>query len=136
MLGLATADTWEMVRRAGLDSIPKLRGAVIRYLTEASDPADTTSVGAAVDHPSRSVRRALEDLTAHGVVTRILGARGMADQWMLSDQARTWLALVGTVPEMATRCTACGELLDPALVEAGFTDHGEETGPLAARRPK
>jgi hypothetical protein len=26
-------------------------------------------------------------------------------------------------------CTICGELLDQALIDAGYTDHGEETQP-------
>jgi hypothetical protein len=28
-------------------------------------------------------------------------------------------------PDPRSRCTICGEVLDPALVDAGFTDHGE-----------
>jgi hypothetical protein len=33
----------------------------------------------------------------------------------------------------ARTCTICGQPLDPALIEAGFTDHGE-AGQLAGER--
>jgi hypothetical protein len=59
--------TPHVIRRCTLDSIPKLRGAVIRYLDGEGSAADTTAVGNGVVHPTRTVRRALEDLTAHGV---------------------------------------------------------------------
>jgi hypothetical protein len=107
VLGIGEAESWEVVRRCALDSIPKLRGAAIRYLAgrpaEAGGvpgPATTTAVGAGVAHPSRTVRRALEDLTAHKVVTRIPAVRGGADQWQLSAGAQSWITAAGTLPEM------------------------------------
>jgi hypothetical protein len=107
VLGINEASSWEVVRRCALDSIPKLRGAVIRFL--AARPADlyntvkpvpTTDVAAGVAHPSRTVRRALEDLAAHGVVTRIPGGQGRADEWELSAGAWSWITAAGTLPEM------------------------------------
>jgi len=134
VLGLDRADSWEVVRRCALDSIPKLRGAVIRYLAGCSELADTTAIGIAVVHPSRTVRRALEDLAAHGVVHRKSAGQGRADSWELSGEARGWIDAAGTLPETLespidtdrTRCAICGKPLDPALVSAGYTTHGEE----------
>jgi hypothetical protein len=85
-------------------------------------------VGDGVDHPTRTVRRALEDLTAHGVVSRKVAGPGHADSWRLSDRARAWLAAGDTLPEMLepAMCTVCGGPLAPVLVKAGCTDHGEE----------
>jgi len=88
MLGLGTADSWEVVRRAGIDSVPKLRGSIIRYLAASDRPQSTTAVADAVDHPTRSALRALEDLFAHGVVTRITAGQGHAHTWELSGRAR------------------------------------------------
>jgi hypothetical protein len=48
VLGLDRAGSWEVVARAGLDSIPKLRGAVIRYLAGRAEPASTTTVAIGV----------------------------------------------------------------------------------------
>ena len=85
LLGLPRAESWEVVRRLALDSIPKLRGAVVRYLAEPADltgsprRADTTEVRIAVSHPKRTVLRALEDLAAHHVLDRVSPGKGHAD---------------------------------------------------------
>jgi hypothetical protein len=100
LIGLTRSQALELVTRVGLDSIPKLRGAVLRHLA-AHGEQSTTEVAHGVDHPSRSVRRALEDLTAHGVVVRIVAGQGKADSWALSDQARGWHTAAATLPEMA-----------------------------------
>ena len=99
VLGLAHAESWEVVSRCALDSIPKLRGKVIRYLA-SSGPADTTAVGIGVAHPSRTVRRALQDLTAHGVVERISPGKGYADMWELTREAKGWASAGDTLPDL------------------------------------
>jgi hypothetical protein len=130
VLGLGLPESWQVVTRCALDSIPKLRGAVIRYLAEQDEKTDTTTVRTALAHPKRTVLRALEDLTAHHVVTRTSAGQGHADRWELSDQARSWLTWIEGVPETLESprpgvCTVCGEPLDQANINAGFTDHGE-----------
>jgi hypothetical protein len=102
LLKLNRVESWDVVRRVGLDSIPKLRRAVILHLAEpGSEPTTTTAVGEGVDHPTRTTRRALEDLTAHGVVVRYAGGEGKADLWQLSADAKGWLATVETLPTMS-----------------------------------
>lgn len=91
LLGLAKADAWKMVRRVGLDSIPKLRRAILDYLATCITAPTTTAVAEAVDHPGSTTRRGLEDLTAHRVVRRIAGGSGKADRWELTIQTRDWL---------------------------------------------
>ena len=91
LLGLNHEDTWEMVRRIGMDSIPKLRRGVLDDLATCSVPATTTDVAEAVEHPHQTTRRALEDLTAHRVVVRTPGGQGRADRWALAKQTRRWL---------------------------------------------
>jgi hypothetical protein len=100
MLGLDEAYSWEAVRRAGLDSIPKLRRAVIGHLGENQRVWDgsrawhpITAVAKAVRHPSRTTRRTLEDLVAHGIVDRYdehTGDNRVTYSWALSAQALTW----------------------------------------------
>ena len=133
MLGLGHHDSWEVVRRAGIDSVPKLRGAIIRHLAGCDAPETTTDVASAVDHPTRSALRALEDLTAHGVVARIAAGQGKPHTWELTGRGRGWYHVTGTLPEMADghagMCAECGQPLGPALIKAGFTDHGETDSP-------
>jgi hypothetical protein len=91
LLGLEPAHAWAMVRRVGMDSIPKLRRAVLDMLAASITTASTTDVAEAVEHPQQTTRRALEDLTAHRVVLRYPGGQGKADLWELAPQARSWL---------------------------------------------
>jgi hypothetical protein len=130
ILGLGLPESWQVVTRCALDSIPKLRGALIRYLAKHVGPADTSTVRIALAHPKRTVLRALEDLTAHHVVIRTFAGQGHADQWELSPQARSWITWIEGVPKTlesprAGDCAICGEPLDQALIDAGLTDHGE-----------
>lgn len=94
MLGLGEAESWAAVRRAGLDSIPKLRRAVITCLgSQDGTWQPTTEVAKAVGHPSRTTRRSLEDLNAHGIVVRNDEQHGYDRKiysWALSPQALTW----------------------------------------------
>jgi hypothetical protein len=94
MLGLDEARSWEAVRRAGLDSIPKLRRAVIGHLGRSAGTwQPTTAVAQAVRHPSRTTLRTLEDLNAHGIVDRYTDQVGPVRKtysWALSAQAAGW----------------------------------------------
>jgi hypothetical protein len=95
MLGLDEAASWAVVRRAGLDSIPKLRRAVIGCLGREGWQT-TPSVAAAAGHPLRTTRRALETLEAHGVaISKGGGGRGVTQWWDLSADAREWWKAVG-----------------------------------------
>jgi hypothetical protein len=91
VLGLDQPNTWAMVRRVGLDSIPKLRRALLDVMVTARTSLTTTDLAEAVEHPQQTTRRALEDLAAHRVVIRIPLGPGKADRWELAGHARTWL---------------------------------------------
>lgn len=102
LLGLDRGDAWEVANRVARDSMPQLRWRVLAALAAKGQQTTNTLARAAL-HPSRSVRRALEDLTAHGVAERIPGGRGEPDQWRLAADRRiaaVWLA-EGTVPEIS-----------------------------------
>jgi hypothetical protein len=96
MLGLDYPSSWAAVRRAGLDSIPKLRRAVIRHLGKSAGSWQSTSdVAMAVEHPPRTTLRALEDLAAHGVAVHSEYQHGRAYYWALSPRATAWWGVVG-----------------------------------------
>jgi hypothetical protein len=101
LLGLDVEAAWQLVRRVGLDSIPKLRRVILDYLATSITPRSTTDIAEAVEHPSRTTRRALEDLTAHRVIHRLPEGQVKADRWALTDQTADWLAVtlpVSSVP--------------------------------------
>jgi hypothetical protein len=126
MLGLERAQAWKMVRRIGLDSIPKLRGAILDYLAGQSFPATTTAVAEKVDHPTRTTRRGLEDLAAHQVVTRTPGGEGRADLWHLSPGARAWLGQT-TLPVLSGEAHERPNNPDAALSERDLSLKGERS---------
>ncbi len=102
LLGLDQASAWAIVQRVGLDSIPKLRRAVLDHLACAAAACDTSAVAEAVEHPTQTTRRALEDLAAHHVIRRTVQGPGRADLWQLADQTRDWLAeLARTFPVLS-----------------------------------
>ena len=94
---------WEVVIRVALDSVPKLRGAVLAELEKADGQVTTTEMAVKVDHPTRTTRRALEDLTAHHVVERVSRDESgtNADQWSLSTWAFAALRTIRAVPAMS-----------------------------------
>jgi DNA-binding transcriptional ArsR family regulator len=86
-----------VVTKVALDSIPAIRYACLRAL-EPHDELDTNQVAEAIRYPSSTTRRALDDLTAHGLVDCERQTSNKAHKWRLSDFARERLA---RFPEMS-----------------------------------
>lgn len=105
-----------------LDSIPKLHRAVLDHLT-AKGKQSTTQIATALEHPTTSTRRALEDLTAHHVVMRTAGGSGKPDLWRLAGQALTPLTSIdttlpdisGLAPEPLNQARNARERCEPPL---------------------
>ena len=96
LLGLDHADAWEVALRVARDSLPRLRWKVLKALTTHGEQSTNTAARAA-KHPSKSTKRALEDLAAHGVVEhRIVDLEGAAKKsmWSLAEQYRPAANLV------------------------------------------
>ncbi len=106
-IGVDSVTGWKVIARVGLDSIPKLRRAVLGELHDR-EWVKTSTIAEGVDHPSRTTRRALEDLAAHGVLLRQLGGEGKADRWRIADRAAQRLTAALTVPETSEVGTTAG----------------------------
>ena len=101
-VGLDHPTAWAHTVKAGLDCLPKVRRGVFDVLAQAGEGIckSTGEVADALDYPTTTARRALEDLTVHGVVDRIPAAKGgMPDQWRLTAWA--WERYRASVPEMS-----------------------------------
>lgn len=94
-LGVPRDTAWTVVTKAALDSIPALRFAVLEELRAAGLPTETGTLGAALGYPTVTVRRTLDDLTAHDLVEREPQGQGKADRWSLSPFARDGLSAAG-----------------------------------------
>ena len=91
VIGLERETAWQVVTKVGLDSVPALRMSLLRAL-ENVEKADTNDLATVVRHPAVTTRRALEDLTAHGLVEQYRAPKGEAHEWSLSTFSRSRLA--------------------------------------------
>lgn len=90
---MGRGEAWDVVEKAGLDSIPVLRRALLDELVRAAgDPLPTAAFAERLDYPTGTVRRGLEDLTAHQFACRVSrgsgggkGGGGSADTWAATE---------------------------------------------------
>ena len=104
MLGVSTAERWRLISKVALDCVPDLRRKIVFRLIRESGPAPTKAVALAVRYPTNTTRRSLEDLAAHGMVTRFDKGKGRADEWVLSSFSND-LALSSAVRYIADAAT-------------------------------
>jgi hypothetical protein len=96
-IGVEHTEVWRLVGEVAMGCMPALRRTALECLVKREACCTTTEVAKAVDYPTNTVRRALEDLTAHGVVRRLPGGKGHADRWELTEWTwHRWPS--GTVP--------------------------------------
>jgi predicted ArsR family transcriptional regulator len=68
--------------------VPPLRRAAYEHLLKSeTGVANTIGVAKAIGLPTNTVRRALEDLAAYDLVTRISAGQGHADVWKLNKES-------------------------------------------------
>jgi Bifunctional DNA primase/polymerase, N-terminal len=85
VIGIERETAMQIVEKTALDSVPPIRRKVYEELA-GGRPKTTREVAAAADLPTTTVRRALEDITAHGLATRNRvknddGKDGRDDEW-------------------------------------------------------
>jgi Bifunctional DNA primase/polymerase, N-terminal len=88
VVGVARETALQVVEKVALDSVPPIRRQVYEALDGGAKK--TREVANAVDLPTITVRRALEDITAHGLATRTRvkteeGKDGRDDVWTRID---------------------------------------------------
>lgn len=98
VIGVERDEAWQLIVKTGMDSLPSLRWRALQFCADEGKPVNTTTIGAAVRHPTQTTRRALEDLAAHGVLNRIVAEKngnahpaeknGNAHLWELSAWAK------------------------------------------------
>ncbi|MGH8064808.1 MAG: hypothetical protein ACRERE_06115 [Candidatus Entotheonellia bacterium] len=96
----ATAEDMDRVARVALDSIPAVRRVVLRAVATMStvdDTLKTTTISQAVQYASATVRRALEDLQALGILEVVKGGPGKADAWRPHEEWTPALDTLKTV---------------------------------------
>jgi hypothetical protein len=100
LLGVANVTAWAIITKAALDSMPQVRGTVFDLLRGEDGWLETGAIGVRTGYPAETARRAVQDLTAHGVVERRSNGKGNADDWRLSGWAREKLS-AATVSDLS-----------------------------------
>jgi len=81
-LGLDRAVALDVVEGIAMDSVPPTRRRAYEFLRDiAPADAETTDVAKHMGLPTNTVRRALEDLAAYGLVERTGQGSGKPDLW-------------------------------------------------------
>jgi hypothetical protein len=84
-LGVDRAVSLDIVESIAMDSVPPLRRAVYEHLQIFGlTYAETPAVANALDLPTSTVRRVLEDLAAYALVERLTQGQGKPDIWRAS----------------------------------------------------
>ena len=83
LIGVNDEEAWRIVAKVGLDSMPATRRQALELLVERDKAAPTTDVAAALGLPTPTTRRVLEDLAAHGLISRESQGQGKADLWRI-----------------------------------------------------
>jgi len=102
----ATEDDVRLVARVARDCIPGLRWLALKTVydtpSDISEKVTTTAIAQRVQQATATVRRAMEDLQALGLVACEKGGEGHADAWLLTADSRRALVVLfepGTVSE-------------------------------------
>ena len=86
-IGVNRDDAWRVVSQVAVDCIPALRFAALCALNRRAGQVTTKEIAEAIGYPTTTARRALEDVHAHGLVSRHGGEQGSADRWNLESWA-------------------------------------------------
>jgi hypothetical protein len=109
MLGAPADECWRLVTKVALDCVPDLRRRAFQYLNGRDTASATKAIAVAINYPTSTTRRALEDLAAHGAVTRYDKGQGRSDEWELSLFSCKLVTTAGiaelTVPEKSEGVT-------------------------------
>lgn len=95
VIGTNPAERWRLVCKVALDSLPALRRRALFAAIESDVGLSAAEFAIRVQHPTTTVRRALEDLAAHGVLRRRRDRS--ADTWEATAKTRSRWEAAGLV---------------------------------------
>jgi len=79
-----SVSTYKTVVQVAHDSLPATRQVILQAVLAQDVPANTTEIATAIDYPTTSTRKYLEELAAVRLVTRLPEGPGKADRWTTS----------------------------------------------------
>jgi hypothetical protein len=85
IIGVGNEECWKLVRQVALDCIPDVRRKALECLAQQTVPLETTAIADAINYPTTTTRRVLEDLTGHRLVHRFAEEKGSSHKWGISS---------------------------------------------------
>jgi hypothetical protein len=96
-VGLDRTAALALLGRVALDSIPPKRAEVLAAAYWLDEPTTTLQLGERLARPTRTVRNALDDVTAYGLMAKDTSAK--AHRFQLTDEGRGYLDRVWKLTE-------------------------------------
>jgi len=99
-IGIARPRAWELVTKIALDSMPDIRRRVVLEMINQSETTNSR-IATALNYPTVTTRRVLEDLACYGIVERVKVDGRRDDDWLVSDwTVATYNAATKTLSEI------------------------------------
>jgi hypothetical protein len=138
IIGVPRDGGWRIVTKVALDSMSATRRRVLEHLIATGEPSGTGEIAQAIGYPTTTARRALEDLTAHGVLDRERRTGPQGDLWTLTEWAvRRWPSVPETSHKNSDRQSVqrtAARSESPIYLPLPMDD--DKTGTLAEPRPR
>lgn len=102
-IGVGRAEGWQIIGKIAIDSMPKLRWECLKlaWFSDAGNGITTSEFAEETHYPATTVRRSLEDLHAHGMLSRESRGQGFADVWRMRPEFTAALErLKGILPDV------------------------------------
>ncbi|MCL4466853.1 MAG: hypothetical protein M1401_18665 [Chloroflexi bacterium] len=100
VIGIERGRAWELIRKVALDSMPQMRRQAIECLAKQEMACSTSEIGEALDYPTNTMRRTLEELNCFAVIERIGQGQGREHRWQLTEWAIKEYGKAATLPQI------------------------------------
>jgi hypothetical protein len=91
-IGLERDDARALIAKIALDTLPALRRRILEHLRTCEESPTTSEVAEALNLPTKTTARGLEDLNAHRLIDCERGGQGKANRWAMREWTRERLA--------------------------------------------
>jgi hypothetical protein len=138
VMGYEEPTTLEVLARLSRDSAPPLRVAVLEWLAEQGGVVKTSDLATALDLPTTTASRLLEDLTALKLVGRTKGGQAVnaTNRWEVR-QVPTWLSeFTRDVEPLRETAAQPAPYIPPSPPEATSRVNGETSSEFSDEEPE
>ncbi len=90
-----TKESYDLICKIGMDTIPQRRKAALDVLLKRTDYLESSDVALKIGYPTNTTRRILEELYGLRVINREHQGQGHADKWIVNEKTKELLTNAG-----------------------------------------